>query len=307
MYKIIGTDGKEYGPISLDQLRQWIAQGRINGQTRVQVAGATEWKTAAEFPELGLASAGSVPGAAFSPPPLTGGQSPAQQNGLAITSFVLGLMSLLCFGFLAGLPAIICGHMARGRARRLPGQYGGAGFALAGLIMGYVSLLVSLLILPALLLPALARAKAKAQSINCTNNMKQIGLAFRIWAIDHDDAFPFNVSTNKGGTLELCKARSGEFDPRAAFHFQVMSNELCTPKILVCPQDTTKKPALTFESLQPVNVSYQVRSGTNVCDTNPEMVLAVCPIHNNVLLCDGSVQHVTKARLETMLKGEQSP
>jgi hypothetical protein len=86
-----------------------------------------------------------------------------------------------------------------------------------------------------------------------------------------------------------------------------MSNELSTPKILVCPADTKKTAALTFESLGPANVSYQVCSGTNVCDLNPSTVLAICPIHNNVLLCDGSVQHFSKSRLEGLQKGKSSP
>ena len=44
MYKIIGGDGKEYGPISADQLRQWISEGRVNGQTQALIEGTTDWK-----------------------------------------------------------------------------------------------------------------------------------------------------------------------------------------------------------------------------------------------------------------------
>jgi hypothetical protein len=220
----------------------------------------------------------------------------APQSGLAITSLVLGILSLVCFGFLAGIPAVICGHLARGRVRQLPRQYGGAGFALAGMIMGYVSIVVSLLILPAMLLPALSRAKARAQRIQCVNNMKQIGLAFRVWAIDNGDSLPFNVSTNQGGTMELCLPGSDGFDRNAALHFQVLSNELSVTRILVCPADTKRPAALDFPSLRPANVTYQVRSGTNLTDASPQEVLAVCPIHNNVVLCDGSVQQVRKAR-----------
>ena len=55
MYKIIGADGKEYGPITVDQLKQWIAQGRANQQTKVLADGATEWKTLADIPELAAA------------------------------------------------------------------------------------------------------------------------------------------------------------------------------------------------------------------------------------------------------------
>ncbi len=55
MYRIIGGDGREYGPVSLEQLKQWIAEGRANAQTRVCAEGSTEWKALAEFPELAVA------------------------------------------------------------------------------------------------------------------------------------------------------------------------------------------------------------------------------------------------------------
>jgi len=68
MYKIIGADQKEYGPVSAEQLRQWINEGRVNAQTRVLPEGTTEWKTLAELPEFAEAwiirppVAGAVPG-----------------------------------------------------------------------------------------------------------------------------------------------------------------------------------------------------------------------------------------------------
>ncbi len=63
MYKIIGADGREYGPVSTDQIRQWIAEGRANAQTRAQAEGGTEWRTLADFPEFhaSLGVSGSVP------------------------------------------------------------------------------------------------------------------------------------------------------------------------------------------------------------------------------------------------------
>jgi hypothetical protein len=128
-------------------------------------------------------------------------------------------------------------------------------------------------------------------SVRCVNQLKLVGLAFRTWAIDNDGHFPFNLSTNSGGTLELCARGSDGYDATAAAHFQVMSNELSTASILVCPGDSSKRPASNFNKLQPVNVSYLVRSGTNVEETNPDQVLARCPIHGHVLLCDGSVKN----------------
>ena len=58
MYKIIGADGKEYGPVSADQVRQWIADGRVTGRTQVKTEGGAEWKSLAEFPEFDAALAG---------------------------------------------------------------------------------------------------------------------------------------------------------------------------------------------------------------------------------------------------------
>ena len=52
MYRVIGADGKEYGPVSIEQLRQWIADGRVNAQTQVQAAGGAEWKAALNFESL---------------------------------------------------------------------------------------------------------------------------------------------------------------------------------------------------------------------------------------------------------------
>jgi hypothetical protein len=125
--------------------------------------------------------------------------------------------------------------------------------------------------------------------LGCVNNLKQIGLAFRTWAIDNDGQFPFNVSTNAGGTMELCARGADGFDTNAALHFQVMSNELSTPRILVCPKDSSKRPAAGFPSLQASNVTYRVRSGTNLNQSNPTAVLVVCPFDGNTVLCDGSV------------------
>ena len=52
MYRIIGTDGQQYGPISIDQMRRWSLEGRVNAQTLVQVEGAQEWKPLSSVPEL---------------------------------------------------------------------------------------------------------------------------------------------------------------------------------------------------------------------------------------------------------------
>jgi hypothetical protein len=132
----------------------------------------------------------------------------------------------------------------------------------------------------------------KVQPITCVNNLKQIGLAFKTWALDHDDKYPFNLSTNSGGTMEFCARGSDGFDSNAALHFRVMSNELSNPLILLCPKDRSKKGAADFQHLGTANVTYLLPSGTNLNEETPTGVLAVCPVHGNILYGDGTVKEV---------------
>lgn len=196
----------------------------------------------------------------------TPGQKPKQ--GLSITSFVLGLFSVTCLGIITGIPAIITGHMAHGRAKREPSVHGGAGFALAGMIMGYLSILMMFLLIPilaALLLPALARAKGRAQTIQCVNNLKQIGLAARIYSND----------------------QGGNFPPS----FQAMSNEVVSLKVLICPGDLQHTVATDWAQLDAsLNVSYEFLI-PNAKEANvTRQAVFRCPIHENIGLGDGSVQ-----------------
>jgi hypothetical protein len=68
MYKIIGADKKEYGPVTAEQLRQWIAEGRADGQTHVCAEGSTDWRPLSAFAEF-AAALGPVTGAPGAPPP----------------------------------------------------------------------------------------------------------------------------------------------------------------------------------------------------------------------------------------------
>lgn len=80
MYKIIGADGREYGPVTAEQVRQWIAERRAVAQTKVRAEGTTEWKALSEFPEFaGAFAAKSLPPAATQPPVSGAGDLLAQE------------------------------------------------------------------------------------------------------------------------------------------------------------------------------------------------------------------------------------
>src|SRR5437667_12688788 len=68
MYKIIGADQKEYGPVSADQINAWILEGRANGQTQVQPEGSAEWRPLSTFPEFaGVFAATAATATSLSP------------------------------------------------------------------------------------------------------------------------------------------------------------------------------------------------------------------------------------------------
>ncbi len=270
MYKILGQDGKEYGPVTADTLRQWYGQHRVNGQTRVCPEGLTDWKVLSEIPELAQMltappppSATALPGAAV--------PAPVQQSGLAIASLVLGVLSLVCLSFgvgvLLGIPAIITGHIAASRARRAPAQYGGKGLAIAGLALGYCSAALTALLVAFVLFRighSPNQPRTSAESIQCVNNLKQIGLAARLYSNDHDDSFPKD--------------------------FLSMSNELNTPKILCCPADKSRTRVDTWAKFSPANVSYEfLTPGAKERDVLRSPVFR-CPIHKHVCFGEGSVE-----------------
>ena len=105
--------------------------------------------------------------------------------------------------------------------------------------------------------------KAQAQSIACVNNLKQIGLAARIWASNNGDVFPPN--------------------------FLTMSNELSTPKILFCPADKGHSEARNWAGFGSANVVSYEFLNPNGSETSPYVLLTRCPIHGHVGLSDGSV------------------
>jgi prepilin-type N-terminal cleavage/methylation domain-containing protein len=124
-------------------------------------------------------------------------------------------------------------------------------------------------ILAGLLLPALGRAKVQAQRTACASNLKQIGAAMRLWADDNDHKFPWKVSQSEGGGKP-----NGTDNAKVNLQFSIVSNQLASTKILLCPGDIARRdPAGSFATIALINVSYCL--GNEADEQRPSNILAM--------------------------------
>ena len=283
MYKVMGTDGKEYGPVSAEVLREWIGQRRASGQTRVQAEGSADWKALSELPEFSAALANAPRAAA--PPPLAGVTAVTPQgktSGMAVASLVLGILGFCGITAIAGL---ILGIAAQVRISRSGGRLKGSGLAIGGIVVSGIMLLLALPIMAGLLLPALAKAKQKAQNINCVNNAGQVALAVRLYADEHDGKCPPAVN--------WCDA---------------ILNNLPGPETFKCPQRPGEKSGFAFNaklagktlsSIPPDTVLIFESSGGWNSTGGPETIVSRPPHGKSTVFgfADGSVRQVGRDEL----------
>ncbi len=288
-YFIIGGDGQQYGPVSAEDLRRWIPENRVQAQTQAQLEGTTEWRTLAEIPEF----AGAFP--ALTPPPLPAG-APAGQaktSGMAITSLVLGMLGILTCGItvLLSAPAgLILGIVALKKIGKSQGQLCGKGLALAGIITSGVTI-VLIPVFAALLLPALAAAKTKAQQINCVNNEKQLALGMIIYSSGHTNQLPpaatwcdaIGASPN---ILKCPAVNSTDSTSRCDYAFNSKLGGMDTSK--VNPQTV-----MIFES----DAGWNANGGRESLAANPRHLRGRIYV---IAFVDGHVEAVSQSRLNTL-------
>ena len=152
---------------------------------------------------------------------------------------------------------------------------------------------VVLFVLVGLYLPTLAHRGTKSNRITCASNLKQISLAFRMWSNDHGEKFPWEVTSkgNSDGTKEF--AMTGD----VWRHFQAVSNELNSPKVLVCGKDEERTRIADFAAIDNSHLSYFI--GLDANSSQPQTILSGdrnLAISNKLLT--GVVTLSTKTSLE---------
>jgi len=286
MYRILHDDGQQYGPVSADTLRQWIREGRAHAQTRVQPDGTTGWQTLKDLVEFQTdLRDGNLP------PNRTAGNAPlpgAPSSRMALVSLVLGILGFLTFGVTA-LVGLVLGIIAMVRIGGSQGRLRGHGVAIAGMVTSGVALLgvPIIAILAAMLLPALAKAQEKAQTISCVNNLKQVALATWMYADDNEETFPEAV---------WCDLTAGY---------------LGTTNVLVCPTHAGANCSYAANSnlvgkaqgdVDPGTVMFfESDAGWNAVGGEESMIQQ--PRHGrvfNLAFADGSVQQVQTSNLESL-------
>jgi prepilin-type processing-associated H-X9-DG protein len=281
MYRVLGADGKEYGPINGEVMRQWITDGRANAQTKVKAEGSPDWQLLASVPEFADAFT-AAPGA---PPPLTATPVEVKTSGMAIASLVLGILGLCGITALVGL---VLGIVSLVKINRSGGRLSGQGLAIAGICVSGFMLFFSIPVMAAMLLPALARAKQKAETINCINNLKQLGLGVKLYAVNHNDQFP-----------------------SAATWCDTIQGGVGSPKVFQCPTEPNRRCAFAFNAklvgkkeneIDPQTVLlFESDAGWNGSGGPSELRPHLHSSRSvNVALADGSVQSIPRSQLGTL-------
>lgn len=209
------------------------------------------------------------------------GQYQPQTDGKATASLILGILSILCFGLLTGLPAIILGHISRGNIAQSRGRLTGGGMALAGLILGYVSIISTILIIAAIAIPNLLRARIAANESAAASTVRMLNTYEVTYSTTYpEQGYARDLATlggncTSGGTAEhaclldaqlgQANCTSGVWCLKGAYRYTISST--CAPAQFGIQQQGTENACAEYViAATPVNLNMGRRSYCAVSD-----------------------------------------
>lgn len=199
MQLLVHRNGEQLGPFTIEEARGLVSRGHVGLDDLAWHQGLPTWVPLRTLLDSSPSTATAIQPAPPAFPARTTSPVAASTSGMAIASFVLGISTLLVC-FLSGIPAVILGHLARSEIRRSQGRIDGDGMAVAGLILGYLSLVVPLIlgIIFAVMLGVMgmntqkfveiATAKISVQQLE--NSARQVSIALAMYASDHGGKYP---------------------------------------------------------------------------------------------------------------------
>jgi hypothetical protein len=284
-YTVIGSDQKQYSSVTTDDIRRWVTDGRLTAQSLMREESDTEFRLLSTFPEF----ADALIAKAGVPPPLSTAApvAPAKMSGMAVASLVLGILGVFTCGITA-LFGLIFGIIAMVKVKNSSGRLGGNGIALAGTIVSGI-FLVMIPFYAALMLPALAAAKQKAQVINCVSNLKQLALGVRIYSGDNKDQLPpaatwCDAIRTYVGSDKPFQCPAGKSSTRCSYAFNAKLGGMDESKI-------NPQTVMIFES----DGGWNVNGGSELMISKPRHTRVFV-----VVFADGSVQQVRESQLNTL-------
>lgn len=271
MFIIRDDQNQESAPMDAAAIHTLMREGKLSLDSSVRRVQDSAWSRLRDLPELAPSIPPTPPNLTTStpaaPPPIAPGM--IKTSRAAIGSLVCGILNFFSCG-LTGIVGLILGIRALSLINKNKSTLGGKGLATAGIVLSGMTIIL-LPISAGLMLPALAKAKARAQRISCVNNMKQVALAVRIYSNDHKEVFPGNLN--------------------------VLESELVNPRVLICPGDSGHiafPTGTSWGGMGPQNISYQyLLPGAEEGKTSPSEIMLICPIHGNEAHADGSVHQTS--------------
>lgn len=300
----IQHQGQQAGPFSVEQVRAGIAAGEYRTDDLGWYEGAAGW--------LPLST---VPGVTGPPPMPAAGKT----SGLAVVSLVLGILAIFTAGLMA-IPALICGHIARGQIRRSGGRQSGGGLALAGLICGYFGFFIlGIAMLAGLTAPLVIRQRKKADQLEAFNHAHDLVMALQEFKGEYG-RFPDETTAGAVAAATGTEKESGN-SANARFRQLLRSEIVRSEMTFYAKASGVRKPDNVVEgdqALEPGECAFAYVSNLPA-DDQASFPLAMTPLVPGtrrfdptpfdgkavVLFSDGRVESLPIDRVtgEVMLKG----